>query len=344
MGWTPNYTITDKLIFTIRHIGEAMGAIKAVTLPKRVLAQLELEARALSSHASTSIEGNPLGLTDVRKLLKSRPQYIRDTEREILNYNKALESIYKAIKSDQYQFNIAGLEKTQRAVVDGLMDDPSDIGRLRKKHVVIRDPRRPDAIVFMPPNWVDVPELSQELLSFVNNGLGRIDPIILAGLFHRQCVIIHPFMDGNGRSTRLMTTAILGQGGIDLFEILSFENYYTTNITRYFKAVGLVGDYYELADSIDFTAWLEYFADGILDELKRIQKTLPGSGPVRLEQHLQRLLDYLDEHGSLTQAEYGRLTNRSLASRKNDFKKLINLGLIEARGGGRSTYYVLSKG
>ncbi|MEJ2742760.1 MAG: hypothetical protein P8176_09820 [Gammaproteobacteria bacterium] len=60
-----------------------------------------------------------------------------------------------------------------------------------------------------------------------------------------------------------------------MFEIFSFENYYNHNITRYFKAVGLVDDYYELKNDIDFSAWLEYFTDGILDELRRVRKTLP---------------------------------------------------------------------
>ena len=83
-------------------------------------------------------------------------------------------------------------------------------------------------------------------MRFINKNLGKIDPIVLAGLFHRQCVIVHPFIDGNGRTTRLLTTAILGKAGLDLFEIFSFENYYNQNITRYFKAVGLEGDYYDL--------------------------------------------------------------------------------------------------
>jgi len=70
----------------------------------------------------------------------------------------------------------------------------------------------------------------------------------------------------------LLTTAILGKAGLNLFEIFSFENYYNYNVTRYFKAVGLEGDYYDLAEEVDFSDWLEYFADGILDELRRVRK------------------------------------------------------------------------
>lgn len=98
--------------------------------------------------------------------------------------------------------------------------------------------RKTDEVVFIPPDAKDVKGLTSKLMSFINRSFGKIDPIVLAGLFHRQCVIVHPFIDGNGRTTRLLTTAILGKGGLDLFEILSFENYYNQNVTRYFKAVG----------------------------------------------------------------------------------------------------------
>lgn len=204
--------------------------------------------------------------------------------------------------------------------------------------------RKVDEIVVIPPDSKDVKKLTGDLLKFIESNIGKIDPIVLAGIFHRQCVIIHPFIDGNGRTTRLLTTAILGKARLDLFEIFSFEDYYNRNITRYFKAVGLEGDYYDLKDDIDFTAWLEYFADGILDELRRVRKTLPeqSAAKLRLEPHHRQVLGYIKEHGSITQREYGAISSRSLASRKLDFDKLLKLGFIKMEGTGRGTYYVLA--
>jgi Fic family protein len=341
MSWSPKYSISDKLLFTVREIGEAIGEIKSFSLTGKALAKLELDARELSSYASTSIEGNPLPLTDVKRLLKIKSAHIRDTEREVLNYNKALQRLYKSVRSRTFKLNIGALEKVQAQVVDGLMENPADCGNLRQAPVVLRNPRNLEQIVFIPPDTKDVSKLIDDLTSFINKKIGKIDPVILAGLFHRQCVIIHPFMDGNGRTTRLLTTAILGKAGLDLFEIFSFENYYNQNIPRYFKAVGLEGDYYELEETIDFTKWLEYFADGILDELRRVRKALPASleQQPRLESHHRQILKYIDEHGSITQREYGAVSSRSLASRKLDLEKLLDLDLIEAKGIGRGTYY-----
>jgi len=342
MLWTPKYTISNRLLLTIRKIGESLGEINSYSLSDQELARLEIEARELSSYASTSIEGNPLPLTDVKRLLKTNKENVRDTEREVLNYNEALQSLYAEVRSGKFQLNVKTLEQVQGQVVDGLMDNPSHCGALRKAPVIIRNPRKIDEIVFIPPDSKDVRKLTSDLLKFIKDNIGKIDPFILAGIFHRQCVIIHPFIDGNGRTTRLLTTAILGEAGLELFEIFSFENYYNRNITRYFKAVGLEGDYYDLAEDIDFSDWLEFFTDGILDELRHVRKALPEKSKVkpRLELHHRKILDYVEEHGSITQREYGSISSRSLASRKLDFNKLIKLDLIKAKGTGRGTYYV----
>ncbi len=113
MPWKPKYTITDKLLFMIRQVGEAMGEIRGFRLSGTALAKLELEARELSSFASTSIEGNPLALTDVKRLLKTQKPHISDTEREVLNYNQALQALYAAVRSHKFKLDVATLEKVK---------------------------------------------------------------------------------------------------------------------------------------------------------------------------------------------------------------------------------------
>ena len=147
---------------------------------------------------------------------------IRDTEREVLNYNQALEWLQKKVLAGEFSPSAEMFSHLQGMVVAGLMDNPVDIGAIRQRPVVIRDPRSPGDTVFMPPDHRDVPNLLNDLMNFVQANLQEIDPVILAGLFHKQAVIIHPYMDGNGRSTRLMSTALLGLSGLDLFTIFSF--------------------------------------------------------------------------------------------------------------------------
>ena len=336
----PKYELSHRLLRRLREIGEALGTIRAKGLRGPRLQRLVLEARSLSAHASTSIEGNPLPLTDVKRLLKSTPAQIRDTEREVLNYNRASEWVQAAVDRGDFALTSNTFAQVQGLVVDVLMDNPADIGHLRERPVVIRDPRQPNVVVFIPPDYGDVPALTGELMAFVSAHLDEMEPVILAGLFHKQAVIVHPFMDGNGRSTRLMSTAILGLAGLDMSPIFSFEAYYNRNVSRYFQEVGERGDYYDLKGGTDFTPWLEYFAEGILDELKRVEQSLERS-PRRLESHHHVILTYLEQHGTITQRELGAISKRSLPARKKDFLYLIESDLIRTEGAGRSRYYVL---
>lgn len=62
--------------------------------------------------------------------------------------------------------------------------------------------------------------------------------------------------------------------GLNTFSLFSFESYYNRNVSKYFQCVGEKSDYYELQKKIDFTLWLEYFCEGVLDEKLRVENVL----------------------------------------------------------------------
>ena len=138
-----------------------------------------------------------------------------------------------------------------------------------------------------------------DLIYFVTQNRDEIDPLIIAAVFHKQFVIIHPFVDGNGRSARLITTALLASLGLNFFSLFSFENYYNKNTSRYFQQVGLYGKYYELVEYVDFTSWLEYFTDGIIDELLRVESeiALRSKSYQLLKPHEIQIINFIKEHG-----------------------------------------------
>ena len=184
----------------------------------------------------------------------------------------------------------------------------------------------------------------EELIAYVGINKDAVDSLILAGIFHKQMVIIHPFMDGNGRTTRLATKALLAHMGLNTFNLFSFENYYNQNVTKYFQTVGEYGNYYDLVDKIDFTVWLEYFTDGLIDELLRVQKLLPKTGmnpDSELKLYHLKILDFIKEKGFISDRDYAKLVDRAKATRALDFQKLLELGLIDRKEKGRATYYVL---
>lgn len=338
--FNPKYTITEKLLANIKKIAALVVELNSKQCPKAVMAALEKEAREISSFASTSIEGNPLPLTEVKKILKTKPENLRDTEREVLNYNQALENLGLFIQVGGKALITALILEIHRTVTAGLLSK-ARCGKLRQEAVFVNDPRT-GRTIYWPPDQQDVPCLLKDLLNFINSNQGKIDPLILAGIFHKQFVIIHPFMDGNGRTARLITKTLLAAMGLNIFNLFSFENYYNRNVTKYFEKVGVLGNYYDL--KTDFTDWLEYFTDGIIDELLRVGKELQAAAvtPDRiLKPYHQKIIDYIKKHGYITDKDYATRTKRAKATRNKDFNKLIDLGLIEKKGKGKSTYYKL---
>ncbi len=340
----PKYTITDQLLANIKRINTLVGDLNSKRFPQVVLYELERTAREVSAFASTSIEGNPLPLTEVKKVLKSKPEYARQSEQEVLNYNQALQDLNEQLEKGQINLSLDLILSIQNQVTDKILE-PQFVGHLRVEPVVVNDPRTGQT-VYLPPDTHEVKPLMEELIDFINSNQDKIDPLILAGIFHKQMVIIHPFRDGNGRTTRLLTKVLLAQMGLNTFNLFSFENYYNQNVTRYFQTVGEYGNYYELTDKIDFTVWLEYFTEGIIDELLRVQKQLAEvaiSPASELKDYHLKILDFIREKGFINDYDYAKLVDRAKSTRALDFKKLINLGLIERRAKGKSTHYILKE-
>jgi len=338
----PKYTITNKLLANIKRIAEIVTDLNSRRFPKVVLYEMERRAREISAHSSTSIEGNPLPLTEVKKILKKRPEYTRDSEKEVLNYNQALVELNEQIKKEEILLDIDKLEKIQRMVTAGLIEKHRR-GHIRTEPVFVNDPGTRDT-VYWPPDHQGVRQLLKNLFDFLAENSGKVDPLILAGIFHKQFVIIHPFIDGNGRTARLATKVLLAKMGLNTFNLFSFENYYNQNVTHYFREVGLAGNYYDIKGRVDFTSWLEYFTDGIIDELLRVEKDLKkeiATPATALKDYHQKIIAFIEGKGFITDKDYSRLTDRAKPTRNLDFRKLIDLGIIVKAGKGKATYYKL---
>jgi len=342
--FTPKYTITNQLLANITQIGTLVGDLNNRRFPKPVLATLERIAREVSSHASTSIEGNPLVLSEVKEIIKLEPVGRNDSEKEVVNYNLALGTLERGLKSDNLELSLKLILDIQKIVIKGLLPH-FESGKIRQHPVVVHNPAT-GKVVYLPPDADTVEELITDLITYVNSNTSSVNPLILAGIFHKQMVIIHPFMDGNGRTTRLATKVLLAKMGLSIFNLFSFENYYNRDVSKYFQMVGEYGDYNELSRTIDFTKWLEYFTGGLIDELLRVKKLLPevGNTPdTKLEDYHLKVLEFIKKHDFITDRDYAKLTKRAKATRALDFQKMLELELIQRKGKGRSTYYILKE-
>ena len=339
--YTPLYTITSDLLNNITRIHKLIANLNNQHFSGPVLMELLSSARSLSTHASTSIEGNPLPLTEVKKLLKTSPARLRDSEKEVINYNQTLIWLDEQIDSLNFNIDLKLILKVHKGVTRGLLP-PLQSGHIRQFPVVVNDPKTREP-AYLAPNYKEVSQLLKSLMEFIDKSNNTLDPLLLAGIFHKQFILIHPFMDGNGRTTRLLTKVLLAKLGINTFKLFSFENYYNQNITKYFAIVGERGDYYELSPSLDFTSWLIYFTDGIIDELVRVGNILNASvkNSPDLRPHHHKILNYLSTHPTISDKEYKKIVKRGDSTRAADFTYLVGLGMLVRHSAGPATYYAI---
>ena len=159
--FTPKYTITEELLANIKKINLLIFELNQRRFSQPVLVAIQKDAEAVSTYASTSIEGNPLPLTDVKQILKTSPKNLRTSELEVMNYNKILKEINKKLGKKPILIDLNLVLNVQKNITDQLV--PSfQSGKLRTEPVFVNDPRLQKTI-FWPPDYQDVPKTGSVL-------------------------------------------------------------------------------------------------------------------------------------------------------------------------------------
>ena len=195
-------------------IEAAKEKVALLPINPTVLASLRETAKLYTTHYSTMIEGNQLKPEEIKEVIQLQghfPGRERD-EHEVKGYYAALAQL------EQYASqNHPVTEKTIQTLHALVMSD----GRTRIKPTPYRDGQNiikdsgTGTIVYMPPEAKDVQGLMRNLVSWIKENEEIPCPIV-AGIAHYQFATIHPYYDGNGRTSRLLTTLILHLGGYDL--------------------------------------------------------------------------------------------------------------------------------
>lgn len=115
----------------------------------------------------------------------------------------------------------------------------------------------------------------------------KIDSVIEAGLVHYEIVRIHPFIDGNGRTARILATLTFYKRGFDAKRFFALDDYYGHDRRSYYEVLGRVDK-----NTIDLTEWLEYFTEGVAVSLKAVKDKVLG---------LSKDIKFLKERGQIAQ-------------------------------------------
>ncbi len=349
----PNYSITPKTLSNMTEIAE----IKAIVERSRVLplneAQLRRQAILRMAHTSTSIEGNKLAQFEVGKVFEGKTVSAPSKDiQEVENYLNGLKllDVFSKSKKDLTMEEILQMHKT---VINDLVEKEK-VGKIRPSDIYILDDLGggKEMLRFKGPPAPKVEGLLTHLLEWLKKAKSEnIHPIIIAGIFHLEFVSIHPFTDGNGRVTRLLTQLLLYRMNWDFRKILVLEDYYNQNRLAYYNALHS-DENKEYMQGREFTYWLEYFTTGFLVEARKVLEKIQSIGygkvskkseQIFLDRDEIQIMDFLTTTGRITSDDISDILHVTKRSAQLKLKRLIQNKLIQIQSSGPSTYYTLSR-
>jgi Fic family protein len=236
------------------------------THPK-VFFQLKHIFHTLESIGSARIEGNNTTIAEYIETKLSDIKVVTPSIREIQNIEKAMAFIEENV--NDYPIDRAFLSEMHKKIVDGLLPPPdgegdSTPGDYRKVNLKINKSSH------KPPEWLAVKDYMNELLEFVNKDDSPKYDLLKTAIAHHRFVWIHPFGNGNGRTVRLFTYAMLVKAGFNV------------NVGRIINPTAVFcsnrNDYYNFLSEADkgtvegLTSWIEYVLKGLKDEIEKIDK------------------------------------------------------------------------
>jgi Fic family protein len=330
--FNPKFIITNKISNALLEIERARGFLEAAKLKEKWIKNMQSEALILESHYSTHIEGTQLTLSQAQRILigKSVKGVRGDDRQELLNYKEAMNFVseYLGKKSEITEDLIKQIHKILVKDVRGGTLEP---GRYRKvQNYVVNSLTR--EIIYTPPPPSDVPKLMKKFVEWLNRK-SNISPVLIAGISQYQFVNTHPFLDGNGRTARLLCTLILYQSGYDFKRLFSLSEYYDKNRRNYYDAIQSVRN-----NNMDMTQWLEYFTVGLKNQLMEVKTKgelaikkdiiIEKAKRFNLNERQQRILVYLLKEKRASVEEMRQKFNLIRRTVQRDLLKLADLGLI----------------
>lgn len=334
MSFTPRFTISNSITAALTRVERARGFLDAAKLSEEWLAAMRSRALLLEAHHTTHIEGTRLTLNQAEKLLAGRavPEADPDDARELLNYREAF-GFVSGWLDEGGPITEGLIREIHKRLVAGVRGGAAAPGEYRRVQNYVMN-RATGEIIYTPPPSQDVPVRMRELVVWLNKP-GEVHPILTSGIAQFQLVHIHPFLDGNGRTSRLLSTLYLIRAGYDFKRLFTISEFYDRDRPAFYRALQGVRE-----AGMDLTSWLEFFTKGLATQLDEVK--VRGEIAIRrdvlalrhgLSDRQAVALGLVIEQGRLTIREYERLcpgvNRRSL---QRDLKAMVDLGLLSEFG------------
>lgn len=348
MFGTNTLQITPEVLGLVARIDEFKGAWRALgTLAPDRLSALRRVATIESIGSSTRIEGSKLSDREVERLLSNLAikKFDSRDEQEVAGYAELMDLIFRAWEDIPFTEN--HVKQLHQILLQYSQKDEWHRGayKTHSNSVAAFDEKgRQIGIVFETATPFDTPRLMTELLAWVSDEREKatLHPLLIIGIFVVVFLEIHPFQDGNGRLSRVLTTLLLLQAGYAYVPYSSLESVIEASKEGYYLALRQMQGTIR-TDAPDWQPWLLFFLRSLGEQVRRLRKKVERERIVlaALPDLSLRIVEFAREHGRVTMAEAIKLTGASRNTLKQHFRGLSERHHLERHGSGRGVWYGL---
>lgn len=343
---TRNIVITPEILALLSKLDEFKGAWRALgTLaPDRLLA-LRRVATIESIGSSTRIEGSKLSDRAVEALLEKieLKSFASRDEQEVAGYAEVMELLFSAW--EHIPFNENHISQLHRDLLAYSNKDERHRGNYKthENRVSAFDEHGNEiATIFQTASPFDTPRLMRELVEWTRNTRESqsLHPLLIVAVFVVVFLEIHPFEDGNGRLSRILTTLLLMQAGYVYVPYSSLESVIEQNKQGYYIALRQTQGTIR-SEAPNWQPWIAFFLSSLCSQVKRLEVKIEREQLLlaALPELSIQLLTIAHEHGRITVASAQAQTGANRHTIRLHMRKLLAAGQLVQQGAGRGTWY-----
>lgn len=338
--------ITPEILRLIAEVDEFKGAWRALgTLAPERMSALRKVATIESIGSSTRIEGSKLSDGQVERLLSNLEikKFETRDEQEVAGYAEVMEAVFA--HSDVLDLTENHIKQLHRDLLIHSAKDERHRGEYKTSpnHVSAFDENGKEiGVVFETATPFDTPRLMSELVTWTQDTLGdgKLHPLLVTSIFIVVFLEIHPFQDGNGRLSRILTTLLLLRSGYAWVPYSSLESVIEKTKETYYMALRKTQATIR-KDAPEWEPWVVYFLRTLRQQKNRLEKKMEREKIVMdtLPELSVQILEFAKEHGKLSNAQIVKLTGANRNTVKKHLQSLVSANHLAQHGTGKGTWY-----
>ena len=345
---TDTIQITPEILSLIAKIDEFKGAWRALgTLAPDRLSALRRVATIESIGSSTRIEGSKLSDREVEQLLSNLEikSFATRDEQEVAGYAELMDLVFSSWLDIPFAEN--HIKQLHQILLRYSEKDSWHRGNYKTNSNSVAAFDEHDVqigIVFQTASPFDTPRLMTELVAWVaqERETTHLHPLLMISLCVVVFLEIHPFQDGNGRLSRVLTTLLLLQAGYAYVPYSSLESVIEQNKEAYYLALRQTQGTIR-TEAPNWQPWLVFFLRSLAEQVRRLEKKVQREKIVlaAMPELSLQIVEFAREHGRVTIGEAIKLTGASRNTLKQHFRTLVERGALNQHGSGRGVWYDL---